>query len=144
LRSILVPLPLVLVLALAAGCGGEDGGASEPASLEGVAWVVRSGIDVEGWESVAPNATFAEGTVSGSTGCNTYMGPYTVDGDTLELGALATTRMACAPPADAVEREYVAALEQVAGWRIEDGELVLADGDGAELLRYGVGSSPEG
>jgi heat shock protein HslJ len=44
--------------------------------------------------------------------------------------------MACAPPADAVERAYVSALGRVAGWRSDGAELVLLDGDGAELLRY--------
>jgi heat shock protein HslJ len=48
--------------------------------------------------------------------------------------------MACPPPADAVERAYVAALERVAGWRTEDDALVLEDGDGAELLRYATAS----
>jgi hypothetical protein len=37
----------------------------------------------------------------------------------------------------------VAALEQVAGWHSEGEELVLVDGDGAELLRYGV-ATPTG
>ena len=35
-------------------------------------------------------------------------------------------------------------FEQVAGWRTEDGELVLLDADGAELLRYGAETPPEG
>jgi heat shock protein HslJ len=48
------------------------------------------------------------------------------------------TAMACPPPADEVERAYVAALEEVAGWRSEGEELVLVDGDGEELLRYGI------
>jgi heat shock protein HslJ len=47
--------------------------------------------------------------------------------------------MACAPPADAVEREYLAALGRVAAWRTETGELALVDANGAELLRYRPG-----
>jgi len=46
--------------------------------------------------------------MSGSTGCNRCSGPYTVDGDTLELGAIVSTQMACPPPARAVETAFVA------------------------------------
>ena len=144
LRSVLLPIPLLLALGLAAGCGGDAGSSSDPATLEGVVWVLQTGLDVDGWEAVAPDATFEAETVSGSTGCNRYNGPYTVDGDTLEIGVLATTRMACAPPADAVELAYLAAFEQVAAWSTEDGELVLLDADGAELLRYGAENPPDG
>jgi putative lipoprotein len=144
LRSVLLPIPLLLALGLAAGCGGDAESSSEPAALEGVVWVLQAGLDVDGWEAVAPDATFEAETVSGTTGCNRYTGPYTVDGDALEIGVLATTRMACAPPADAVELAYIAAFEQVAQWRAEDGELVLLDSDGAELLRYGAETPPEG
>jgi heat shock protein HslJ len=105
-------------------------------SLEGVPWVLASGLDVEGWEETAPSATFADGTVAGSTGCNRFTASYTVDGDALEIGQIASTRMACAPPADAVEREYVAALGRVTAWRLENGDLALVDADRAEVLRY--------
>ena len=44
--------------------------------------------------------------------------------------------MACAPPADEVERAYLEGLGRVAGWHSVDGSLVLVDGDDAELLRY--------
>ena len=74
-----------------------------------------------------PSATFSNGTVSGSTGCNRYTASYTVDGSELEIGDIATTNMACPPPADAVERKFLAALERVEDWRIEDGELVLGE-----------------
>ena len=48
-----------------------------------------------------------------------------MDGSELEIGDIATTNMACPPPADAVERKYLAALERVAGWRLVDDELAL-------------------
>jgi heat shock protein HslJ len=98
--------------------------------------VLDSGVEVDGWEEFAPTVKFDGGTVSGSTGCNRYRGPYSLDGDTLELGAIASTRMACVPPADAVEREFLAALERVEHWRSDaEGLVLLGDGD-AELLCF--------
>jgi heat shock protein HslJ len=119
---------LVLAIVVLAGCGGDDGGAAATGapSFEDVPWAHEAG----------PSATFSDGTVSGSTGCNRYTGTYTVDGDALEIGKLASTNMACLPPADQAEREFLAAIDRVAGWRVEGGELALDDGDGNELLRF--------
>jgi heat shock protein HslJ len=36
-----------------------------------------------------------DGEVQGDTGCNTFTGSYELDGATLTLGPLTTTRMAC-------------------------------------------------
>jgi len=125
-------LALLLALGLAAGCGGDDEGAE---SFVGVPWVLSAGVDLGGGKAV-PSATFADDTVAGSTGCNRFTAPYTVDGDSLEIGTIAMTRMACPPPADAVERAYVAALGRVEAWHKNGLELVLVDGDHNELLRY--------
>ena len=133
----LLSLAGFLAIATVAGCGSDgDGAAADPSSIEGVPWVLVEGIDVEGWEEVAPSIVFEDGRVAGSTGCNRFTGSYSIDGDELELGQLALTQMACGPPGDAVERAYLAALEQVAGWRSEDDELTLLDADDEELLRY--------
>jgi heat shock protein HslJ len=83
--------------------------------------VLSSGLDVEGWEQTAPSVTFADGTVGGSTGCNRFTASYTLDGDAVELGMVASTQIACPPPADAVERAYLDAIGRVAGWEL-DGE----------------------
>ena len=122
---------LLLALGLAAGCGGDDGAGS----FVGVPWVVSSGVDLAGTDAV-PSATFTDDTVGGSTGCNRFTASYTVDGDAMEIGEIASTRMACPPPADAIERAYLAALGRVAAWHIDGSELVLADYDDNELLRF--------
>ena len=83
-----------------------------------------------------PSATFTDKAVGGSTGCNRFTAPYTVDGDAMEIGTVASTRMACPPPADTVERAYVAALGRVAAWHLDGSELILVDDDHNELLRY--------
>ena len=116
-----------------AGCGDDD---SDVSKLETGLWVVISARDVPLPLGVVPTAGFHEGVVRGSTGCNQYSGPYSVDGESLEIGDLATTRMACPPPRDEVEREYVSALGLVTTWAIDGDELVLSDASGEELLRY--------
>jgi heat shock protein HslJ len=126
----------VLLLFAAAGCGGGEDEPPDPSSLEGVPWVLASGVDVEGWQATPPSATFDGERVAGSTGCNQYSGPYALVGDRLELGQLAMTQKSCPPPTDEVERAYLAALERVAAWRVDDAELVLLEDGGDEVLRF--------
>src|SRR6185369_1496493 len=99
-------LLLLLGLAVVSGCG-DDGG------IEGVPWALESG----------PSATFADGTVTGSTGCNRFTASYALDGEKLEIGHVAATQMACPPPADKIERDYLAALDRVAAWDRTGDEL---------------------
>jgi heat shock protein HslJ len=119
----------VFLLLAAAGCGGDDTGSPEGS------WTLTGGIDLTGAETL-PTANLGDERVGGSTGCNRFNAPYEVEGDRLALGPIATTQIACAPPASDVERAYLAALERVAAWRLEQGELVLLDDADGELLRF--------
>ncbi len=114
---------------LALGCHDDQSGGG--GSFEDVAWTLASG---------EPTARFADGTVSGWTGCNRFTASYRGEGGSLEIGTVGTTQMACAPPAEAVQREFLAALERVAAARVEGDELVLEDGEGHELLRFRAAS----
>lgn len=134
-----VPVVAALIAVLAAGCGGDEEEASG-AALEGAPWIVVGGLEVPGWEKTAPSALFDGQRITGSTGCNGYGGPYTVDGSALELGEIAMTLIGCPPPVGAVEREFLAALERVAIRRLDGEELVLAGADDEELLRFALAS----
>ena len=74
-----------------------------------------------------------DGAVSGSAGCNTYTGGYTLEGDTVTIGPLASTRMACPEPEGVMEQEqqFMAALESAATWSIRGDILELRTGDDA-------------
>lgn len=77
------------------GCAGGTGDVSSGAAPSGA-----GPTDVTGtWGSTAqssPNLTFAaEGTVTGTDGCNRLTGSWSVDGDVVRLGPLASTRMYC-------------------------------------------------
>ena len=128
-------LPVLLV-----ACGGDDTGGTGSANvalLKGQPLLLVSGVDVpEDAADAKPSATFEDENVSGWTGCNNYTGGFEINGSSLVISELASTRTACPSPGDTIEQEYLAALARVAAWRTEDNEVVLVDADQAELLRY--------
>lgn len=77
-----------------------------------------------------------DGQLAGNGSCNTLRGRYTLTGNTLKIGPIVTTRMACATQAMEQEDRVLTALERAATARVPPhGFLTLADADGAVLLR---------
>lgn len=82
-------------------------------------------------------AVFAEdGTLSGSAGVNTYNGSYTTSGSSIDIGPLATTKMA--GPQDLMDQEqlYLAALDNATTYSVRGTELELRDDTGAMQVSY--------
>lgn len=80
----------------------------------------------------------ADGSLTGSTGCNNLMSDYAIEGAALKVGPVATTKMACKDgSAQQTEAALLAALEAATTWEISpDGWLVLLDADGALLAGF--------
>lgn len=90
--------------------------------------------------------TFLErGTLGGSDGCNRYMSGYVLDKQTLRIGPIATTRMACRHTDGRAEQAaaYAAALERVASFRVAGRSLTLLDSDGSTVASYLALEAPE-
>jgi putative lipoprotein len=74
------------------------------ASLAGTSWVlteyaVQREAPLPAVSTAQATLTFGNnGNVSGNTGCNSFGGPYTQNGDQLTFGPLATTLQACLDP----------------------------------------------
>jgi heat shock protein HslJ len=82
-------------------------------------------------------AEFAEGKISGSSGVNTYSGPYRVGpSSAFSVGPLASTEMAGSEPAMRAEQAYLTLLGQVGSFKMADGRLTLYDAGGNESLLY--------
>lgn len=74
----------------------------------------------------------ADGRVSGSAGCNNFMGTYTASGSSLKFGPAATTRKMCGQPGVMEqEQQFLKALESVATIRQEGDRAELRTADGA-------------
>jgi heat shock protein HslJ len=85
-------------------------------------------------EGVEVTANFANGTVSGRSGCNNYTATYVLMGDVLTITPGISTMMACEDPQMKVETEYMAALAAVTGYALPEGGLSLQFGAGQVLV----------
>ena len=128
------PLLIAAVSLLIAACSASSSNPTSPSApptgttLEGPTWVLTAGIPG------APRSgrgvidiTFENGHASGSSGCNSYGGSYTVAGSSLKFGPLTSTMMACAD-SSIMSREaaYVAALDKVDAYAISGTTLTLS------------------
>lgn len=112
--------------------------------LTGRVWYLETYKDAQGTQAplLAGSQITAEfgsdGTLSGSSGCNRYTGSYQVDSDQLQIGALASTMMACLDPAGLMEQEtaYLQVLSNAASFRLADSKLELLDDDGQVTLVF--------
>ncbi len=71
-----------------------------------------------------------------TVGCNQMMGGYTTEGETLTFAAGASTRMACPPPLDGLERRLGEALAKTVRWQVNASTLELFDATGAPVALF--------
>ena len=100
-------LLLIVAAAVLAGCGSSGGDGAGP--LEGTTWALSSYADAGGTSVAVPrgvvaDARFDAGRVGGSSGVNSYSGPYQLSGAKLTIGPLISTKMAGPPPLMALEQ----------------------------------------
>ena len=79
-----------------------------------------------------------DGSLSGNSGCNTYNGTYTVDGDKIKIGPLASTMMACTEPEGVMEQEaqYLSALQMAETYQVEGKAFELRRSDGTLVVLF--------
>jgi len=116
----------------------------QPASLTGEWQAIAINNGKEAVVSVLNGTTVtavfsADGKLSGNDGCNNYNGTYTLDGDKITIGPIATTRMACEQAIMDQETAYLNALAKAATYTLGKDSLELRDVDGALLVDYIAG-----
>ena len=140
--------PVSIILSLPdgrhyAGCCRVPAAPAPTATLEGADWrlLALPGQTVPSGNG-APTARFEGGRVSGFSGCNRFMGGYTVDGDKLTIGTLAGSVMACPAPAMAVEKAFLAALSGPLAANVTGNRLSLTPVAGGKPLQFELEPKP--
>jgi heat shock protein HslJ len=122
---------------------GDQGATDQADKLVGVTWNCFE-FKVAGAPQTVPEDTpitaefGADGTMSGSSGVNTYNTKYTTDADSMTIGPeIASTKMAGPEAAMTMESNYLTTLPTTVRYNILDsGELVLLDAADAAVARY--------
>ena len=90
-----------------------------------------------------PTLTLEGGTVAVDTGCNTGRGSYTIAGDAVTFGPIATTRMACDDRTRMqVEQQVLTVLTGTATYAIDAAALTLTNGANGLVARVGRARRP--
>ena len=115
---------------------------SYAASATGVegSWTVISVLYDDAIRSVLADVDLtadfsADGTISGSTGCNSFSGDYTLEGNNLHIGPLTATKHPC-PTTEASKQEagYLSALESAVRVDRTGPELTLLNAKGQKAV----------
>jgi|LGVC01.1.fsa_nt_gb heat shock protein HslJ len=82
-------------------------------------------------------ASFENGTISGTAGCNQYFGTYTV-ADNIVINEMLWTEMFCESPEGVMEQEtqYLDILRDVTTYTIPENQLTLGTEDGRALVYH--------
>lgn len=115
------------------GCGGD------PKSLiMDTEWVVE---DIGGRgivdKSRATIEFLPDGRIAGAGSCNRYMGSWSLSGEALELGKLASTLKACPPALMEQEQRFLRQLESARSFDISpQGALLIGSGSDAPIRAF--------
>jgi|GEM_PF-1538734 len=107
--------------------GSEELGTVALDDLMDTRWVLeRLNFDQPALSDSIITAEFANGQVMGSAGCNTYSATLSSDGgQTMTVGPVIATQMACPEPVIAQELDYLTALQNATGWSYFPGQLAI-------------------
>jgi heat shock protein HslJ len=109
--------------------------------VQGTAWTVTSLISPDAistsaaLETSAPEFTIAaDGSLTGSTGCNRMMGSATATDTTITFAPAGTTRMACEAEVADIEGHVLAVLDGEVTYTLDAGTMTLRKPDGNGLI----------
>ncbi|MEA3336519.1 MAG: META domain-containing protein [Chloroflexota bacterium] len=153
-KAVSVAILILVFLLILSACGSPPDPTPEPTEPSGASpvddqisivplWELL-GFDNEGqYTEVLAGTTVTavfgkDGSLTGTTGCNTYTATYVADEEHLVIGDAAATEMGCLEPQGIMVQEsrYLALLPLVVFFEIQDEQLVLSNADRARILVY--------
>src|SRR4029077_3243468 len=99
---------IAAVVALVAACSILPNAAT--AVLDGTSWHATEIAGAPPIAGTEPGIRFSAGSFSGTTGCNTFGGPFTLDAGRFKAGEMQTTLIGCLGPVGDQEAAFMKAL----------------------------------
>ena len=139
--------PLFLTSLLLAGLLAVTGCVTiSAAKLSGSDWKLVSygppSMQTPAVPNVAAKLTFgADGSMTGTLGCNSLGGSYTVKDDKITFGSIVSTMMACADPQMKQEGAALEVLKGTVEFKLSGSTLTITSADGSGVLTFTALSS---
>jgi len=117
-----------------------------PEPLVGTNWTLDTIYKADTYSSVISGTTITAvfdktGSITGSGGCNKYLGSYTVNGSSLAISSVNSNRRDCHDRGILLQEDtYLTSLNRAAAFTINGNRLSVTDANGAILLVFTKGS----
>lgn len=132
-RAVRASALLALAAAVVTGCGSGPAFDvdSQPTRDMSGEWALEGGRGPLGDMRVTVGTSAgltigADGSFSGSLGCNTISGTLSYEGEALDLGNAVWTEMACETPSMLLEEAFLPALLDVTDAKVDGDRMVLS------------------
>ncbi|WP_170234459.1 MULTISPECIES: META domain-containing protein [Bizionia] len=126
----------LLITVFLLNCGGANNGtvmAEKTNKLTSGPFTV-SKVNGDAYSNLTVEFDTQTQKVSGFSGCNRFFGDYTVNGNQLNFGALATTHKMCSPEDNIKEQHLLKALAEVNAFDISGTTLQLKNNEATVLV----------
>ncbi|MGA7076538.1 MAG: META domain-containing protein [Halobacteriota archaeon] len=153
--TILLMSVLLLLMLSVSGCANSVSPSPHPSSapstpsyrLEPTAWALTSFATETGQENLLSNttvtATFDNGNITGSAGCNRYSAGYQLSGNGIAISSITSTLMYCTAPDGVMTQEttYLLLLKNVTAYAINNDQLTLSNELGDAQLIFNAANA---
>jgi heat shock protein HslJ len=139
-RNAVVCMFLIYVIAIT-GCMSQTDDQSNIEQLTNGSWLLVDADENAIFSSLIPGTEITisfqpDGSYSGSSGCNSYSGRWSVKGDDIEFSRINLTKQMCEPASVMdTEKHYIRLLQETATYLVNEGNLTLT-GDSATSLIF--------
>jgi heat shock protein HslJ len=155
-NSLILLISVLLLATLSvSGCANSVSPSPHPSSapsapslrLEQTVWALNSFATETGQENVLSNttvtATFDNGNITGSAGCNRYSAGYHLSGNGIAISSITSTLMYCAAPDGVMTQEstYLLLLNNVTAYTISNDRLTLSNELGDAQLVFNAANA---
>jgi heat shock protein HslJ len=118
-----------------------EAGATGGDPLNGTHWILTELNGAPALSETTVTLNFADGSATGSDGCNNYRAGYVVDGDAITFQPGMSTMMACPEPIMAQTAGFSAALAATSTYTTDGSTLALLDASGTAVATFSAVST---
>lgn len=114
----------------------------EASPLAGTSWklvvFMQNGVSTPIPEGAVVTANFDETQIGGNNSCNSYSGSYSTSGESITIGKIGSTLMACDEPRGSFETDYMKTLREAGSFKLHSGNklTIYSAVEGKTALDY--------